>query len=311
MTLSTESVAGVPAGHVVQFYADDVELLDGVGEYLAGGAAAGDVVIVIATEAHRAAFEACLSERGIDPGLLRAAGTLVCLDAEATLSEFLVDDRPSPARFDEVVGGLVRRAIATGRPVRAYGEMVARLWDEGNVGAALELEALWNDLGRAVDFSLYCAYRAASLDGDAEGGMADVCKLHAGVVTPTAPRRASRTLPGTEASVAAARAFTRQMLESWNCLDWAEDVGIVVAELTANVIRHAGTDFTIELEFGNGRIHVEVHDGSDALPSARDAGLWEGSGRGLRIVATLSDRWGTSSDSTGKSVWADFGGRTT
>jgi hypothetical protein len=39
--------------------------------------------------------------------------------------------------FDEVVGGLVREASASGRPVRAYGEMVAVLWAAGDVAAAI------------------------------------------------------------------------------------------------------------------------------------------------------------------------------
>ena len=60
----------------------------------------------------------------------------------------------------------MRRAAATGRPVRAYGEMVALLWEHGDVLAAIELEELWNDLGRELDFSLLCAYRSASVQGD-------------------------------------------------------------------------------------------------------------------------------------------------
>ena len=47
--------------------------------------------------------------------------------------------------------------------------MVALLWHQGNVAAAIELETLWNDLAEDRRFSLLCAYPAqvvgeASLD---------------------------------------------------------------------------------------------------------------------------------------------------
>src|SRR4029434_1895112 len=42
--------------------------------------------------------------------------------------------------------------------VRVFGEMVALLWAEGNMDAALQLEMLCNDLVTLHPFSLLCAY---------------------------------------------------------------------------------------------------------------------------------------------------------
>ena len=41
---------------------------------------------------------------------------------------------PDQAAFDRVVGGLIRSAVSGGGPVRAYGEMVALLWDTPAAG---------------------------------------------------------------------------------------------------------------------------------------------------------------------------------
>ncbi|MDP8962147.1 MAG: hypothetical protein M3N32_11105 [Actinomycetota bacterium] len=42
--------------------------------------------------------------------------------------------------------GLTERAAAVGRDVCIYGELVALLWEEGNILAGVALEDLWNQL---------------------------------------------------------------------------------------------------------------------------------------------------------------------
>lgn len=88
-----------------------------------------------------------------------------------TLARFLVDGRPDQALFRSVVGEAipaVRAQAATGS-VRAFGEMVSLLWDEGRHQAAARLEELWNDTLAESCCSLFCAYRIDLFDrtGDA------------------------------------------------------------------------------------------------------------------------------------------------
>src|SRR3954471_8040608 len=142
--------------HVVQFYESDSELVARAGGYLSRALQAGEVAIVIATPAHGEGFAAHL------PG---GAGELVWLDAAETLARLMRDGRVDRESFFASVGEVVRPAAATGRPVRAYGEMVALLWEAGDVTSAIELEALWNELATHVPFSLYCAYRSESVNG--------------------------------------------------------------------------------------------------------------------------------------------------
>ena len=172
-------------GHAVQFYRDDDELADRVSRYLAAGLSRGSAVIVLATAAHRTAITGRLAALGIDVARCRQREDLVVLDAGEVLDRFLIGGRVDPADFEQQVGGLVRRAAAEDRPVRIFGEMVALLWAAGQVGAAVELEILWNELRAFVPFSLLCGYPARYSSGDEDADALDeLCRLHTLVTGP-------------------------------------------------------------------------------------------------------------------------------
>ena len=83
----------------------------------------------------------------------------------------------------------MRDAAASGRRVRAYGEMVALLWDAGDVLGAIELETLWHELGRELSFSLFCSYPASSVSGPEHAqALHQVCHLHSAVLRPAGRR---------------------------------------------------------------------------------------------------------------------------
>jgi excisionase family DNA binding protein len=171
--------------HVVQFYDADASLIDAVHDYLGAGFRLGDVAVVIATPAHRAALEQRLLQGGIDIVAARASGSYFPLDAEATLARFMVDGMPDAARFQKVIGGLVEEAMRGGAALRAFGEMVALLAIDANHAAALRLEELWNDLQSRATFSLFCAYPLERLASPAFANvLEDVCARH-GTIIPT------------------------------------------------------------------------------------------------------------------------------
>jgi AcrR family transcriptional regulator len=142
----------------------------------------GDVAIVVATAAHRRGVQKRLAEAGVDVLAAVENGTFRFLDADQTMRRFLLGGWPDAAEFESVIGGLLRQASQTGRPIRVFGEMVALLWEAGQVNAALELEALWNDLARQLPFSLFCAYPKQFMTGDDIDAFAQVCGLHTAVV---------------------------------------------------------------------------------------------------------------------------------
>jgi PAS domain S-box-containing protein/excisionase family DNA binding protein len=146
------------AEHFLHLYEEDAVLVDAVGEYIGAVLRAEGAGIVIATAAHRNGIESLLRSNGLNPDAERAAGRYVDLDATETLESFLVNGQPDVDRFNEVIGSVVETAAADGRPVRAFGEMVAILAADGNHAAAMELERLWNQLQERHRFALFCAY---------------------------------------------------------------------------------------------------------------------------------------------------------
>jgi hypothetical protein len=58
----------------------------------------------------------------------------------------MVGGAPEGERFRDTIGALIERTAAGGRRVRVFNEMVALLWDAGDVASTLALEDLWNDL---------------------------------------------------------------------------------------------------------------------------------------------------------------------
>ncbi|MEJ7765518.1 MAG: MEDS domain-containing protein [Acidimicrobiales bacterium] len=171
--------------HVVQLYDCDAELVDSVSDYLGEALRAHEVAVVVATPEHRRDFEAALVEDGFDLVAACREGRYVALDAAATMARFVFDGRVDPLLFDSVVGRLMRTASAAGHPVRAYGEMVALLWDGGHVNAAIELETLWNELGSVLPFSLLCAY--PSHDAERRLELDAICHLHSSVLEADPP----------------------------------------------------------------------------------------------------------------------------
>ena len=155
--------------HLVQLYDAAASLLDNLAAYLAEGARRGERMIVVASPAR---VDALRRRLGDVPGL-------AFFDAQTTLARFMVDGRPDPARFEAVVVPIVRDALAAGRGLRTYGEMVDVLWTSGRKEAALELEDLWNGLLRREDFGLFCAYEIDPLE---PGTSAAVLSRHTHVI---------------------------------------------------------------------------------------------------------------------------------
>lgn len=170
--------------HVVGFYETEAFLVDSVRDFLAPGLLAGNAAIVVATDSHRALFGRALMEAGIDLDEAQRCGRYIALDAPEVLSTFMVECMPDAARFRATVGELVARAAEGQHDLRIYGEMVAVLWDQGNVAAAIALEDLWNDLATRHPFSLFCAYPIRVFDTDANTEpLRKICRQHSRVIS--------------------------------------------------------------------------------------------------------------------------------
>ncbi|GGN09116.1 hypothetical protein GCM10010109_18210 [Actinoplanes campanulatus] len=114
------------------------------------------------------------------------------------------------------------------------------------------------------------------------------------------------------------------------CREWAMEpllpsARLVVSELVANAVEHAGTriDFVVTrlgplrrgAAHGASQLRVAVYDGDPRQPHLTSHGLPSGCGSGergygLRIVDAFVRAWGTLPTPTGKVVWAVLCGET-
>lgn len=169
--------------HVVEFYNSEEFLVGTVAGFVGPGLNEGDAAVVVATASHRGVFEAALRRSGVDVAAAAAGDRYLSFDAAELLETFMVGGVPDPGRFAEMAGAVIERASAGGRRVRIYGEMVALLWDAGDVTSAIALEGLWNDLAGERDFMLLCAYPMASFEHSTSGThFRRICDQHSTVI---------------------------------------------------------------------------------------------------------------------------------
>lgn len=168
--------------HAVRFYESKASLCRTVADFLGEGLALGQPSLVVATPAHRNGVLAELRARHFDVDQVQDSDDLLLLDARDVLATFMVEGMPDatlfkthvPAAIDRLCGGRKDRTI------RAYGEIVDVLWQDGLTAAAIRLEMFWNQLAMTHDFSLLCGYAIGHFYKDA--GMRDVCEQHSHVI---------------------------------------------------------------------------------------------------------------------------------
>jgi hypothetical protein len=171
-----------PSEHIAQFYEHDSMLLDTLTGFVGGGVESGESSIVIATRQHLRALEERLNATGVNVTMRRLTDQYITVLAEDALETFMVKNWPDDERFSKFVMGLIERAGAGGRPVRAFGEMVALLWARGDIAATIRLEYLWNKISKSQAFSLFCAYPKTGFTEDASTSMAEICAAHSRVI---------------------------------------------------------------------------------------------------------------------------------
>ncbi|MEQ8147782.1 ATP-binding protein [Streptomyces sp. OP7] len=102
------------------------------------------------------------------------------------------------------------------------------------------------------------------------------------------------------------RRIVSAQLRYWHMDPLIDRASLGVTELLSNVHRHAQPDktCTVEMELLLDRLKVSVHDHDPRLPVVADAGPLATCGRGLAMVAAMSESWGVLPDGeSGKVVW--------
>lgn len=172
--------------HLVQFYRDDQVMLRQLESYIGKALSRGSSAVLIATAGRRESLARVLKGRGINLAQVAAEGRYTALDATEVLRILIVDGRPNPLRFAQVVAPVIARATAASlaetERVVTFGEMVGLLWAEGRPEAAIQLEQLWNELGQKYAFSLRCGYPMPGFCGsELADSLLRICAEHTSV----------------------------------------------------------------------------------------------------------------------------------
>ncbi|MFF9353645.1 ATP-binding protein [Streptomyces sp. NPDC014741] len=112
------------------------------------------------------------------------------------------------------------------------------------------------------------------------------------------------------ASVGRAREFTDRVLAGWKHTSRADDIRLCASELATNAVVHGSTrdhGFLVAMGLADGVVSLEVHDSRRERPTACLPVEYDTAGRGLVLVAALSDEWGVRDrEPLGKVVWSRF-----
>ena len=177
---------------------------------------------------------------------------------------------------------LLHAAPAPGPPGRTAGSGTTALQDPGPLCDAV-IGALLPEQTETQDDAALLIARTRSLGPD---------------------RVVSWTLPDGPIAAGEARHLVTEQLSAWHLDELSMTTELLVSELVGNVVRHAKGPIQLRLLHGRALI-CEVSDGSLTTPRIRRAADTDESGRGLQLVAALSQRWGTRFTPTGKCIWTE------
>jgi len=174
-----------PDEHVVTFCQTDATMADAAAAYLLGAIRHGGAGIAVVTPAHAWQIDRRIADAGFDPVAARVDGCYLVVDAQAAVDQVLAHGWPDPAAFWRTMSPVIQRAGHGGqRPVRVCGEMVSLLWQADEFGAAVEVEALWNELARQRRIGLLCAHLGTpDTDPDPDDELALLLAAHTRVAT--------------------------------------------------------------------------------------------------------------------------------
>jgi hypothetical protein len=171
-----------PCDHVMQIYENDEVFLDTLTGFVGSGINAGESVIVIASAEHLQSLYDRLTGCAVNVKSLVEEHRYIPLDAEKTLAMFMRDDWPDEKLFNKTISEVIEKGLIKGRRIRAFGEMVALLWEKGLNGATVHLEHLWNKFCARQKFALFCAYPKAGFTQDINASINKLCACHSKII---------------------------------------------------------------------------------------------------------------------------------
>jgi PAS domain S-box-containing protein len=138
------------------------------------------------------------------------------------------------------------------------------------------------------------------------GALDDVALLLARTRGLPASQVATWDIPADPALVAPIRKQVVAQLATWELTEAAFTAELVVSELVTNAIRYGARPIRLRLIHDASTLICEVSDTNHSAPHLRRAKTWDEGGRGLLLVAQLTQRWGSRHTTDGKTIWAEI-----
>ena len=117
------------------------------------------------------------------------------------------------------------------------------------------------------------------------------------------------TFSAEPAEVLALRRLLRTHLGLWGLAELTESAQLCMSELVSNVITHVGpgTPTTLAVSISGTFLRIEVHDpDTRALPRLIESTGDAEAGRGMALVAAMSERWGVQLLRDRKITWVEL-----
>jgi hypothetical protein len=166
----------------VQLFDEPRSRSESVADFIERGMADGEGVLVVMPFRNWQDTAVRLAREGMDLEAVIRSGQLTVCDAAEMMGLLMRQGRPSRELFEQSAASLVRGMSARWPVLRIYGEMVDLLAAEGNLGAALELEELWNELAAREPFTLFCGYSSLHFGNASTHDMLrQICGTHSHV----------------------------------------------------------------------------------------------------------------------------------
>ena len=170
--------------HQLLFWSSDAVLIDVFTRFVTGALGDGKAVVVTLTEMHQQSLERSLIASGADLDGAISQGLYVSSVISEVCATVMVNGRPDPARLRSASEALVvaageRAASRSGRVAWA-GECSAAFWAMGHLDAAMQMEALGDELAQRYQMDVLCAFPLTTRD-ESQRAVHDLCAEHTSV----------------------------------------------------------------------------------------------------------------------------------
>jgi DNA-binding NarL/FixJ family response regulator len=160
--------------HEMFCYSDHAALVSGLADFIADSLNSGNAALVRTTIRRRDSLHAELQLRGVDLNAAIQGGTYAFWN---------IDEPPDPTRMPDTVRRLSEATSKAGNKnprVAVCSESTGRLWAEGKIDEAVQLEQRANELAKHHDIDILCPYHLPD-DREHHPGFKNVCTEHSAV----------------------------------------------------------------------------------------------------------------------------------